>query len=99
MKNYLNDYKTVLYRQIRFFLYYYNKPNAKKIDVFEWYYNLLDRYIFNLGFDSNVKVVENLSKYFYRIYKETNIDTSKDYNNPCNNAKEVVYILNKNIEI
>ena len=94
MRTYLNDYKHVLYRQIRFFLYYYNQPNANKIDVFEWYYNLLDRYIFSLGFEENIKLVENLNKYFYRIYKETNIN--KSYCNPCINATTIVYILNKN---
>jgi len=89
MKNYLNDYKHVLYRQIRFFLYYYNKPNAKKIDVFEWYWNLLDRYLCGLELSE-----KNLIRYFYRIYMETNIN--KTYCNPCINATTIVNILNKN---
>lgn len=94
MKNYLNDYRHVMYRQIRFFLFYYNKPNAKKINVYDWYFNLLDRYLCGLELSG-----KNLNKYFYRIYLQTNINTNKDYNTPCNNAKEIVYILNKNLEI
>jgi len=88
MKNYLNDYETVLYRQIRFFLYYYNQPNAKKINVYEWYWNLLDRYI--CGLDLNEK---NLNKYFYIIYLETIICKRDQF--WYMNAINIVNLLNR----
>jgi hypothetical protein len=88
MRNYLNDYKHVLYRQIRFFLYYHNKPNAKKINVYEWYWNLLDRYL--CGLDLSEK---NLNKYFYRIYLDTLV--TKRYEDRYINAIDIVNLLNK----
>jgi|DEB0MinimDraft_10_1074344.scaffolds.fasta_scaffold74879_2 hypothetical protein len=88
MKNYLNDYKHVLYRQIRFFLYYYNQPNAKKINVYEWYWNLLDRYI--CGLDVSEK---NLNKYFNHIYNNTHINIFRE--NKCVNSLEILYYLTK----
>jgi len=88
MRSYLNDYKHVLYRQIRFFLYYYNKPNAKKINVYEWYFNLLDRYLCGLELSE-----KNLNKYFYRIYLDTLI--IKSYEDRYINAIDIVNLLNK----
>lgn len=88
MRNYLNDYKTVLYRQIRFFLYYYNKPNANKINVYKWYWNLLDRYVCGLELSE-----KNLNKYFYRIYLDTLV--TKRYEDIYINAIEIVNLLNR----
>lgn len=80
--------KFILYRQIRFFLHYYNKEGSKKINVYEWYWNLLDRYL--CGLDLCEK---NLNKYFNRIYNNTHVN--KLWENKQVNSLEILYFLTK----
>jgi len=80
--------KFILYRHIRFFLHYYNKKGAKKINVYDWYFNLLDRYLDGLNYCES-----NLNKYFIHIYSNTHVNKFRE--NKCVNSLEILYYLTK----
>jgi hypothetical protein len=83
-----NRLKYTLFRQIRFFVWYYNQPGTKKVNLYYYFYNLLDRYI---GFDCHMWV--NFTNYYLPIYTMVNnIKRLEDFDIV---AMDIVNLLNK----
>lgn len=82
----LSDY--ALYRQIRFFLWYFNQPHTVKVNIYDYMFNLLDYYICGLENHQH-----NLDKYYKEIFYMCHSVTRLEEFDIV--AQDIVNLLNK----